>query len=548
MALFSSGTAPGAGRRLIARLRWGGVVALAAAAVIALAPGAADAQKQGGILRVYHRDSPGSMSIHEENTISNLMPMMGVFNNLVMYDQHVPQNSMASIVPDLAASWSWNPAYTELTFKLRQGVTWHDGKPFTSADVKCTFDLLTNKAKDAFKINNRSGWFVNIDDTTTNGDFEAVLHLKRPEPALLALLASGFTPVYPCHVPQRTMRQAPIGTGPFKFAEFRTNQSIKVVRNPNYWKPGRPYLDGIEYTIIPNRSTAILSFISGKFDMTFPFEITIPLLKDLKTQMPEAVCDITPTNVAPNVLMNPVAPFDDIDMRRAVALSLDRKAFIDILTEGQGDIGTAMLPGPEGLWAMPAEMQRDLPGYGPDIEKNREAARAIMRAHGYGPDKHLPVKVSTRNLPTYRDPAVILISQLKEIYIDGELDPIETAIWVPKLIRREYQFGMSLVGNGVDDPDQGFLENYVCGSRTYMDYCNKELDALVLQQSEEPDQEKRKKMVWEIDRRLTQDAVRPMLYYIRAASCRRPEVKGLITMVNSTFNGWRMEDVWLDRQ
>ena len=245
--------------------------------------------------------------------------------------------------------------------------------------------------------------------------------------------------------------------------------------------------------------------------------------------------------------MNPVPPFDDLDMRRAVAMSLDRRAFIDILTEGAGDIGTAMLPGPEGQWAMPAEMRRDLPGYDPDIAKSREKARAIMKAHGYGPENRLKVKLSTRNLAVYRDPAVILISQLKEIYIDGELEPIETAIWVPKLIRRDYQMALSIVGNGVDDADQGFPENYVCGSRTYMDYCNPEIDRLVAAQSAEADQEKRKKIIWEIDQRLQRDAVRPVLFYYRSGTCMRPEVKGLTIMRNSTFNGWRMEDVWLDR-
>ena len=88
--------------------------------------------------------------------------------------------------------------------------------------------------------------------TTTKGDHEATLHLKRPQPALLALLASGDTPIYPCRVSPRDMRQHPIGTGPVKFVEYKPNQYIKVARNPDYWKPGRPYLDGIEYTIIPS--------------------------------------------------------------------------------------------------------------------------------------------------------------------------------------------------------------------------------------------------------------------------------------------------------
>ncbi len=91
-------------------------------------------------------------------------------------------------------------------------------------------------------------WWNNLDEVTTNGDYEAVLHLKRPQPALLALIASGYSPVYPCHVPPAQMRQHPIGTGPFKFVEYKPNEYIKVRKNPDYWKPGRPYLDGIEDT------------------------------------------------------------------------------------------------------------------------------------------------------------------------------------------------------------------------------------------------------------------------------------------------------------
>src|SRR6516162_1658241 len=105
--------------------RFAGVAGLIALAVA----GPARAQQPGGVLRVAHRDSPASMSTLEEVTISTVAPMMGVFNNLVLFDQHVPQNTLQSIVPDLAIDWSWNEDGTELTFRLRRGVRWHDGKP-----------------------------------------------------------------------------------------------------------------------------------------------------------------------------------------------------------------------------------------------------------------------------------------------------------------------------------------------------------------------------------------------------------------------------------
>src|SRR5215813_4651957 len=135
------------------RTKLGTLVAAGGLLLTMLAPDPAFAQKQGGVLKVHHQDSPASMSIIEESTYSAVVPMMGVFNNLVMYKQDEPQNSMSSIVPDLATSWSWNEDGTELTFKLRQGVKWHDGKPFTANDVKCTYDLLLGKAKEKLRIN-----------------------------------------------------------------------------------------------------------------------------------------------------------------------------------------------------------------------------------------------------------------------------------------------------------------------------------------------------------------------------------------------------------
>ncbi len=194
--------------------------------------------KHGGILRMYHRETPGGISIHEEATFSTNVPMMGVFSNLVIYDQHKPQNSMDTIVPELATSWSWSADKTQLTFKLRQGVKWHDGQPFTAKDVKCTWDMLRGVSEQKFRKNPRKDWYANVTGITVNGDSEATFQLKRPQPSLLAMLASGYSPVYPCHVPPAQMRTHPIGTGPYKFVEMKQNESIKLVKNPDYWKTG----------------------------------------------------------------------------------------------------------------------------------------------------------------------------------------------------------------------------------------------------------------------------------------------------------------------
>ena len=171
-----------------------------------------------------------------------------------------------------------------------------------------------------------------------------------------------------------------------------------------------------------------------------------------------------------------------------------------------------------------------------------------MEKAGYGPNKHLALKVSTRNLAVYRDPAVILIDQLKDIYIDGELDVIESGIWFAKIARKEYSVGLNLTGAGIDDPDQTFYENFGCGSeRNYTNYCNKDLQAQFDAQSQETDVAKRKKLVWEIDKKLQEDVARPILYHAEQGTCWAPYVKNVTVMTNSSYNGYRYEDVWMDK-
>jgi peptide/nickel transport system substrate-binding protein len=526
------------------------VIALLASALAAASVANAQAAepKHGGILKIYHRETPPSLSIHEEATFSVNIPMMAVFNNLVLYDQHKPQNSMNTIVPELATSWVWDKSNTALTFKLRQGVRWHDGKPFTAKDVKCTFDLIQGKAQDKFRKNPRRGWFDNVTEVTINGDDEATFHLKRPQPSLLAMLASGYTPIYPCHVSAAQMRTHPIGTGPFKFVEEKQNESIKFTKNADYWKKGLPYLDGIEFPIIKNRATAVLAFVAGKVDVTFPTQLTSALIADVKKQDPTAICDLEPINVSTNLIINrDVPPFNNLELRKAVAMALDRKAFIDIILQGHGDMGGALLPPPEGVWGMPPDVLKTIPGYG-DVKKDREEARAIMKKLGYGPDKPLKIKVSTRNLATYRDPAVVLIDQLKDIYISAELEPVESGAWFAKVARKDYMVGLNLTGNGIDDPDQAFYENYACNSqRNYTHYCNKDLEKLFDEQSQMTDVAKRKKLVWEIDKKLQEDVARPILFHAREGACWKPYVKNMTIMSNSSYNGYRYEDIWLDK-
>jgi peptide/nickel transport system substrate-binding protein len=156
--------------------------------------------------------------------------------------------------------------------------------------------------------------------------------------------------------------------------------------------------------------------------------------------------------------------------------------------------------------------------------------------------------VTTRNVAAYRDPSVLLIDQLKEVYVDGVLDAVDTTAWYPKVMRKDYTVGLTVSENGLDDPDQQFYENYVCGAdRNYTGYCNPEVDALVDRQSMEPDIDRRKQLVWEIERKLAEDVARPSIFYPVSGACWQPYFKGHTMMINGNYNGWRLEDAWLDK-
>ena len=231
-----------------------------------------------------------------------------------------------------------------------------------------------------------------------------------------------------------------------------------------------------------------------------------------------------------------------------MALALDRQSFIDILSDGQFTIGGAMMPPPEGRWGMPREIVETLPGYGAEVDKNRAEARSTMQALGYGPGRPLAAKVSARNTGPNIEATVVLIDQLKEIYLAGELEPVDNALWFTKVMRHDYAVAHGATFKAVDDPDQVFYETYACAAENNPDgYCNPEVDKLIDRQSVEFDEQKRKELVWEIERKLAEDGARPIIYHTRTASCRQPYVKGFTSMVNSVYNGWRFEDVWLDR-
>jgi peptide/nickel transport system substrate-binding protein len=526
-----------------------GLVVLAGALTSLGQPAQGQTPKRGGILTSMIIEDPPGFSIHESATVSTVWPMMPCYSNLVLFDQLKAHETVETVVPELAERWSWQDNHRNLVFFLRKNVRWHDGQPFTSRDVKYTYDVV-REAKDApakLRLSPRKDWFANVEAIEAPDAHTVVFRLRRPQPSLLLMLAAGYMPVYPAHVPVADLRQRCVGTGPFKLKDYQRGQVVELERNADYFMPNRPYLDGIRYLIITERGTRLAALQSGRLDAFAPLEMTKLMAETVKKAQPSLVVSETGQMGSDNVVINHKrAPFDNLHVRRAVSLAMDRSASVQAVRHGGAVVGAAFMPKPWGSWSLLDKDLRALPGYRGAAQDKAEARR-LLAAAGYGPGKPLRVEMVTRTIPVYLDLASFVLDELRQVGVEVTLKQLDTAAWFPALSRRDYIIGANLTAPAVDDPDVYLYENYRCGtSRNYTDYCNEDVDRLMDLQSQELDREKRLKLVWEIQRKLEADVARPMLGWRKEYFTQWPHVKNLVAH-HSLYNWGRMQEVWLDR-
>ena len=522
------------------------VAALAIAGAVA-APAVAETPKAGGHLNVMLReDLSQGFSIHETSTISTVWPAMPCLNNLVIFDPLKRVESVDTIVGELAEKWSWQDNYRNLVFFLRKDVKWHDGKPFTSQDVKFTFDMVRGApdAQGKLRLSPRKDWYANVEAIEAPDAYTVVFRLKRPQPGLLAMLASGYSPVYAAHVNPAAYRTGCIGTGPFKVKEWRKGEFVDYVKNPDYFVKGRPYLDSLRYVVIKERGTRVAALQAGQLDVSFPGEITKTSAGQLKKAVPQLVQTPVATSVNENIIMNmKKPPFDNQKVRLAISYAIDRKGLIEAVHQGGGVPGASMAPKPYGVWGLLEKDLAGLPGYGKAADMKARARKLLAEA-GFNAQKPLKVEMSTRAIALYVDMASFVINELKQVGVEASLKQVETAQWHAMATRGEYQIGANLTGIGVDEPDANYYENYACGSpRNYSFYCSEQVMKLVDQQSQELDPKKRLQIIAGIQKKLEEDAARPILDWTLDYFTVWPHVKNLVPH-NNIYNYGRMQEVW----
>ena len=524
------------------------LVAALAAVLAVTGPALAQAPRHGGVLNLMQREElPQGLSIHESSTIATVWPASPCFSNLVYFDPMKPVETMDTVVGELAEKWSWQDNYRNLVLFLRKGVRWHDGQPFTSRDVKFTFDMVREapEAGAKLRLNPRKDWYANVEAIEAADPQTVVFRLKRPQPSLLLMLASGQSPVYPAHVPIADQRSRCVGTGPFKLKEWRRGEFVEYVKNPDYFVKGRPYLDGLKYFIISERGTRTVALQTGRLDAAGPGETTKPIADQLKSAVPQMVITRVGSLTSPNLLVNHARPpFNDARVRRAVELAIDREAFIKGVLQGAGTTGAALVPPPFGSWGLG---ERDLLQLFGKREGRKDTARKLLAEAGYGPGKPLRFEAHTRAIASYIDLASYVVNELKQVGIDAPLKQLDSVQWYNLTTRKEFQLGINISGYGVDDPDAILYENYTCTSlRNYTSYCDEAVSKLIDEQSQELDPKKRLALVHQVQRRLVEAGARPTVSWGVDHFAHWPHVKNLVPH-HSLYSFGRMQEVWLAR-
>ncbi|MBI4083201.1 MAG: ABC transporter substrate-binding protein [Candidatus Lambdaproteobacteria bacterium] len=524
-------------------------LSVAALALLALVAGStpALAQKYGGVLRWGIRGSPAELSIHETALSGVTSIAVPIYSNLVWFDSLKARESIETIVPDVATSWFWSADGKALTFKLRKGVTWHDGKPFSAADVQHTWSVVRGAKQGGLKLNPRKLWFENVAQIDTRGDHEVTFRLKRPQPSLLAMFAAGYQPVYPAHVSPAALRTTAMGTGPFRMKRYERDQTFESVKNPNYFKKGRPYLDGILYVIFKSAAPEQGALLARQIDAMAILATPGPVHENLKATNKQLAYAERITNATINLVYNPKKPpMDNPKIRHAINLALDRDGLIKSVFQGGAVMGTAFIPAPTGIWGMTPEQMAKFPAYR-DSATNKAESRKILAELGYSESNPLRLKFTIRNVVSSSQSANWAVGELKQVGIAAEIQLIDTGNWYGVVARREFAVAINETAIAVDDPDAGLHENYGCGSqRNYTDFCNRALEKKFDEQSAETDFATRHKLVQAIDAQLTLLEARPYIVYRKDYYAHYPYVKNWVPHT-SIYNGWKLEDVWLDK-
>jgi len=499
---------------------------------------AAGQPQYGGILTYNQSNDLANYDPLSNTSGSVLYPIAPCYNNLVMYDPLDPNK----VIGDLAESWEFAPDGMAITFKLVQGALFHDGKPCTSADVKYTFDTVRNPPEGV--ISARKLQLSAVSEIETPDDYSVRFVFSRPAPSILTILASGWMVVLPKHILEVNghLKDDLVGTGPFRLKERVPGVSVELERNPDYHVKERPYLDGIKQYVIPDKGTVYANFRTGEL---LQFDA---MSGDYAAQAEEELGDkvviqsIASTSFVAIKYNTRRKPWDDIRVRQAASLAIDRATALKVCYGGYGTLGALSMPGP---WALPAAEVEKIPGYGTDVAANLARAKELMAEAGY-PDG-FSTTIITRKHVIFEPVAVFMKEQWAQLGIDATLDVRETAALNEALASGD--FDVQAGGNSFTANDPDVWGDFVtsAGAQNYSGLTNTEVDELFAQQSQTLDVEERRKLANDLERAVLSDYGMFGLYWRNRFLGLSSRIHGM-TIHPNMDNVRRFQNVWLSEE
>lgn len=500
--------------------------------------------RRGGTLTIALPTEPQHLNSAMDTTQHVKMVASKIFSGLARYERDM------TMTPDLAESWSVAPDGLSITFNLRRGVKWHDCTPFTSKDVE--YSVMRGFGQNNGLVR---AVFSNVEAVETPDDHTAILRLKVPTPAIMMALPVATATILPAHIydtggniRENPANQAPIGTGPFRFVEWRRGSSIVLERNPDYFEPERPYLDRIVFAVIPDTQSRGAAVEAGQVDMVYHSTAAasdarrlgaLPHL-ELSTDgyfFESTVCFME-FNMAHPILGKP-------EVRRALAHAIDPKFVLDNVWMGFGAVATS--PFHRNLVHAHTD---DVPRYPLDLER---AGRLLDEA-GY-PRGANGVRFTMRIEFTpfgdqYQRMAQYARQQLAQIGIEAEVRSNDFAGWVRRIwTDRDWDANMSAITNA-SDPTIGVQRAYWSQNirpgtpfTNSTHYASPELDALFVAAAQEIDPEKRRAQFHEIQRILATDLPVIPLVAIDQFTIANRRVRGYDTLADGVYSGFA--HVWL---
>lgn len=493
---------------------------------------AQEAPQRGGVLNLRISAELPNFDFYGNTTTRLLTAIAPCYNNLVHFNPQEPDE----VVGDLAERWEVSADGKTCTFYLVQNAKFHDGQPFTSDDVKASFDYIVNPPAGSVSV--RKDTLAVIDSIEVIDDYTVAFNLKQPAPSLLTNLASAWMVVMPRRLIETgAMKTEVCGTGPFKFKQYNQGVSVELIRNEDYHVPDRPYLDGINLYVIPSLNTGYSYLRTGRLDL---YESLSE--RQAETIMKENDSDIilkkeSSYRMDAIVLNTAREPFNNPKVREAIAYGFDRDAAVAVLRRG-----TITGPLPAGKWALPEDELRKLPGYGLDKEANRAKARELLKEAGYADG--FQVTLPTSREESIQGAAIFVQDQLAQIGIRAKVEAAEVAAMIEQEKNRDFDMTVQAITLPVNDPDAIFGMLYRCNAvRNLPGICNAEVDALIDQQSSTLDERERQKLVWELERRVILDHGFIWIHRKDRYVGMRSNVKNLVIHPEPVNNS-RRQDVW----